>query len=92
MCHAGNSGTVLGWDARAVTPIEEQGLDQPPRNTSQNASAEQEVLLIAPGDPEDSYIYQRGASAEAPLRMPPLGRNRVDGAYLELLQRWISSL
>jgi uncharacterized repeat protein (TIGR03806 family) len=88
MCHAGAAGTVAGWDARAITPFEEQGLDQPPRS----ASTEMAALLITPGAPEESYIYQRGATSETPLRMPPLARNRVDGAYLDMLQRWISSL
>jgi hypothetical protein len=88
MCHAGSGGTVTGWDARASTPYEQQGLDQRPRNSSPELSS----LLITPGAPEESYIYQRGATSQTPLRMPPLGRNRVDDAYLEVLERWISSL
>ena len=48
--------------------------------------------LVAPGDPESSLIFLRADTAEAPLRMPPLGRNRVDRAYVELLRSWISSL
>lgn len=88
MCHAGGEGTVTGWDARASTPYEQQGLDRRPRSSSPESPA----LLITPGAPDESYIYQRGATSETPLRMPPLGRNRVDDAYLEMLQRWISSL
>ncbi len=88
MCHAGADGTVNGWDARTITPLDLQGIDQPPRSAGPEAAA----LLIAPGAPEESYIYRRGATAELPLRMPPLGRNRVDSEYLDLLQRWISSL
>lgn len=88
MCHAGSDGTVTGWDARASTPFEQQGLDRRPRSVSPELTA----LLITPGAPEESYIYQRGATSETPLRMPPLGRNRVDDAYLEVLERWISSL
>lgn len=88
MCHAGSQGIVSGWDARAITPLEQQGLDQQARN----ASPEMAALLIAPGAPEESYIYQRGAAVDVPLRMPPLGRNRVDDAYLDVLERWISSL
>lgn len=88
MCHAGSEGTVTGWDARAITPFELQGLDQAPRS----ASPEVASLLIAPGAPAESYIYQRAATVTAPLRMPPLGRNSIDDAYLDLLERWISSL
>jgi len=86
MCHAGSAGTVPGWDARFTTPFDEQGLDQPPRG-SQSASR-----LIAPGAPEDSYIYLRGDTTQSGLRMPPVGRNRVDDAYIDLLTRWITSL
>jgi hypothetical protein len=48
--------------------------------------------LIDPGHPEDSYIFVRADTAEAPLRMPPIGRNRVDERYVAVLQAWIESL
>jgi hypothetical protein len=34
----------------------------------------------------------RAATVEQGLRMPPLGRHRVDQAYVDLLTRWINSL
>jgi uncharacterized repeat protein (TIGR03806 family) len=87
MCHAGADGIVPGWDARYATPFAEQGLERPPRNTSLPASR-----LIAPGEPEDSFIYLRGDTTELGLLMPPVGRNRVDEVYVDVLARWIASL
>ena len=88
MCHAGNVGTVSGWDARFLTPIDQQGLTQRPRSGSPTLPSR----LIDPGHPEDSYIFLRADTAEAPLRMPPIGRNRVDESYVAVLQAWIESL
>jgi uncharacterized repeat protein (TIGR03806 family) len=87
MCHAGAAGSVPGWDARFATPLLEQGLTEPPRNQALEGS-----FLIAPGAPEQSYILTRAATVEQGLRMPPLGRNRVDQAYVDLLTRWIDSM
>jgi uncharacterized repeat protein (TIGR03806 family) len=87
MCHAGGDGSIPGWDARFTTPFEEQGLDHAPSNTSSGASS-----LISPGAPEDSLIYLRGDTTDPGLRMPPVGRNRIDQAYVDLLGEWIASL
>lgn len=87
MCHAGDEGLVRGWDARFSTPFEDQGLFDPPRNSATGAPR-----LITPGAPNDSFIYLRADTTDFSLRMPPLGRNQVDAAYVELLYRWITSL
>ncbi|MEO8177655.1 MAG: hypothetical protein ABI895_02375 [Deltaproteobacteria bacterium] len=88
MCHAGKDGSVMGWDARILTPTEQQGLDRPPRSGNPSLPS----MLIDPGNPDTSYIYVRGDTAEAPLRMPPIGRNRIDAAYVDVLEQWIESL
>lgn len=87
MCHRGSEGSVPGWDARISTPLSEQGVDAEPVNSLSTASH-----LIAPGAPGQSLIYQRGDTVDRAQRMPPLGRNRVDSAYIEVLTRWIDSL
>lgn len=87
MCHAGSEGSVPGWDARFSTALEEQGVDREPNNRSLGATR-----LIEPGDPERSLIYLRANTVELGLRMPPVGRNRVDDAYLDALASWIRSL
>jgi uncharacterized repeat protein (TIGR03806 family) len=86
-CHAGADGVVPGWDARHSIALEDQGLDRSPNNPAAGASQ-----LIAPGSPEDSLIYLRGATTDPVLSMPPLGRNRVDDLYIDVLGRWIASL
>jgi uncharacterized repeat protein (TIGR03806 family) len=88
MCHAGQTGSVKGWDARFFTPPSEQGLSQPPQMIGPDVPA----ALIDPGDPEHSYIYQRSATVDKVQRMPPIGRNRVDAKYIDVLARWIDSL
>jgi len=57
-----------------------------------SGAAEDDVRLIVPGDAERSLIYLRSRSDQPSMRMPPLLRNRVDAAYVELLREWIESL
>ena len=87
MCHAGDAGSVAGWDARYSTAFEAQGLERAPQNPASEATQ-----LVVPGSPESSLIYQRGNTADALLRMPPVGRNRIDEAYVKALGAWITSL
>jgi hypothetical protein len=87
MCHAGAQGVVPGWDARYSTALDDQGLAQAPHTAT--AAATQ---LIAPGSPAESLIYLRADTTDLALRMPPLGRNRVDDVYIDVLARWIASL
>jgi uncharacterized repeat protein (TIGR03806 family) len=87
MCHAGDTGSVPGWDARFTTPFAEQGLDRQPQSLTAPASH-----LITPGSPDDSFIYLRSDTTESRLRMPPLARNRIDQAYVDALGEWITSL
>jgi uncharacterized repeat protein (TIGR03806 family) len=87
MCHAGADGAVPGWDARFSTAFVDQGLTDPPQSPAGDAAQ-----LITPGSPEQSVIYLRGNTTEQGTSMPPLGRNRVDAVYLDVLARWIASL
>jgi hypothetical protein len=87
MCHAGADGIVPGWDARYTTALEDQGLDATPRSPAIPAAQ-----LIAPGSPGESLIYLRGDTTDVGRSMPPLGRNRIDDAYIDVLGRWIASL
>jgi uncharacterized repeat protein (TIGR03806 family) len=87
-CHTGEPH-YPSWDARFSTPLAEQRLlwadpIDGPRDDG--------LHLITPGDPERSYIYLRSNSADKPLRMPPVAKNRVDERYVELLREWITAL
>lgn len=88
MCHNADS-PVPSWDARYSTPLSRQGLigvESYARPTGDG------LLLIAPGRPDASLMYQRAASTEVRTRMPPLLRNRVDAEYVTLLRGWIGTL
>jgi hypothetical protein len=89
MCHGVQTSIRANWDARYQTPLAQQGLILA---DSLNGGQDGAVHLIEPGAAELSILYQRNATLSPDQRMPPLGTNRRDEAYLELLQRWISSL
>ncbi len=89
LCHGVQTTIRATWDARHETPLEQQRVLLAPALNGAEDGAE---YLIEPGAPERSVLYQRNATLQADLRMPPLGSNRRDEVYLELLERWISSL
>ncbi|MBK7859452.1 MAG: PQQ-dependent sugar dehydrogenase [Archangiaceae bacterium] len=49
-------------------------------------------VLVKPGDPMASLLRRRIASVDPDLRMPPVGRTKVDPVALEVIDAWISSL
>lgn len=89
MCHGVLRDIRANWDARYRTPLAEQGVIG---GISVYGAADGSTLLIEPGMPQRSILYQRSATRVEGLRMPPLGSERPDDAYLKLLERWISSL
>lgn len=89
MCHGVIDGLRATWDGCYWTPLEAQGvLLVAPFG---GADVEGEVL-ISPRDLERSVLYQRDKSVDVVDRMSPMGRNRADEQYIELLERWIASL
>jgi len=89
MCHGVLRDIRANWDARYRTPLAEQGVIG---GISLFGAADGSTLLIEPGVPQRSILYQRSATRVEGLRMPPLGSERPDDAYSKLLERWISSL
>jgi hypothetical protein len=89
MCHGVEKRIRASWDARYETPIEARHLVSEP---AINGGDDGATLLIEPGAPERSILYQRDASLLSGKRMPPLATHRRDEAYLEVLERWIESL
>jgi uncharacterized repeat protein (TIGR03806 family) len=53
--------------------------------------AKPDTLLVKPGDPENSILYQR-IIRRGPGQMPPLATSLVDRRAAKLLHEWISSL
>jgi uncharacterized repeat protein (TIGR03806 family) len=88
-CHGTDETVRANWDARYSTPLAEQGIIGGPLVDEADAPG---AAVVAPGDPELSVMYQRGAATEAGVAMPPIGRKTADERYLALLQSWIESL
>jgi uncharacterized repeat protein (TIGR03806 family) len=90
MCHGSVGSIRATWDARHSTPLGDQGV------VFGNLSGEAELpagsFVAVPGDPEHSALWQRAQSNDPAIRMPPLGRRRVDSEYLQLLEQWLASL
>ncbi|MEO8185318.1 MAG: hypothetical protein ABI895_41450, partial [Deltaproteobacteria bacterium] len=49
-------------------------------------------LRIAAGEPEQSALYQRMATRDPNVQMPPLGTTLVDVKGLEVVGEWIRGL
>jgi hypothetical protein len=47
---------------------------------------------IWPGEPARSALFNRSNTTDPNEQMPPVGRNRVDARYVELMGRWIETL
>ena len=88
MCHGVDPTIRANWDARFSTPLESQKvLGIPPQSTSGEGDA-----IIWPGDTERSVLFRRSNTTDPSRRMPPLGRSRIDTAYVDALSSWIQSL
>ena len=50
------------------------------------------AVIVAPGQPDTSLLFQRMQSRHAQVQMPPLGTQLPDPDGLALVHRWISQL
>jgi glucose/arabinose dehydrogenase len=89
MCHGSGPEIRAVWDARWSTPLAQQGILDGRLENGERVEGER---VVVPGDLEKSAIYSRSTIDAAALRMPPLGRRRVDPEYTRLLEQWILSL
>jgi hypothetical protein len=88
MCHGSVSGMRANWDARFEVPLEDQGVILGPSQSGTNLDA----VLVLPGDPEESILFQRSSTTDPGYGMPPLGRSAADPAYVAVLAEWIQSM
>lgn len=89
MCHGAGPKIRANWDARWSTPLDKQGIIDGELENGERVEGER---VIVPGNVERSAMYSRSTSDETSLRMPPIGRRRVDEKYARLLEQWIKSL
>lgn len=89
MCHRPGGGGPMGFDMRWETPDHATGMiDVVPDYELDIIDARR----VAPGHPERSVLVSRMESLDGIIRMPPLGRGRVDDAAVDLISEWIRSL
>ncbi|AKF07865.1 c-type cytochrome domain-containing protein [Sandaracinus amylolyticus] len=89
-CHRPGGSATVALDLRFE--IEERWMnviDQRPERGDPEGEA---GILVAPGAPERSVLYQRITSDDPTWRMPPLGTQRVDAAGAERVAAWIDAL
>lgn len=87
-CHR-PGGVRAAWDARIETPLGLAGIIGGPANDILGVTGSQ---IVVARDLSRSVLHRRMATATEPYRMPPLGKNVVDTAGVELLAQWIQSL
>jgi uncharacterized repeat protein (TIGR03806 family) len=87
MCHGARTDIQARWDARFETPLEARGMIAEPPFIGGAGR-----FLVAPSDADSSVLFQRVAVTVPGFKMPPLGRNRTDDRFVELLRAWIDSL
>ncbi|WP_095011509.1 SO2930 family diheme c-type cytochrome [Tsuneonella mangrovi] len=91
-CHrpgatASNSGLDLRWEQTDPLSI---GIYKHPVAAGRGAG---DLLYdIVPGRPDQSILVHRMASTEPGVAMPELGRQTVDEAGLEAVERWIATM
>jgi hypothetical protein len=86
-CH--RPGGIGNFDARYDTPLASQHLVNFPASVTLGFD---NVRMIAPGDLRRSIIYDRIDTNAPTIKMPPLARNRIDTAAVQLMADWINSL
>jgi mono/diheme cytochrome c family protein len=84
-CHRPGGLTRTPWDARIGTALDRMGLIGVAPSASSVAGAR---VLVDPGHPENSVLFQRVARL-GEFHMPPLATSELDVAAVDLLRRWI---
>ncbi len=88
-CHQPATPTPAEFDARLTTVPWLQGL------IAEDAVDDLDITgaqLIKPGDVARSVVYHRLGSTVKNIAMPPIAKNVVDAAGMQLLSQWINSL
>ncbi len=88
-CHQPAAPTQAAFDARMVTPPWFQNLINVTPGNSLGVSG---ARLVKPGSIDLSMVHRRAGSLAPGVAMPPLAKNVVDTAGMQLLTAWINSL
>jgi len=86
-CH--RPGSVANFDVRYDTALASQHLTNFPAGVSLGFTNPE---IIAPGELGRSVLFARINTNAPTLKMPPLGRNRIDEAAVQVMADWINRL
>jgi len=86
-CH--RPGGVANFDVRYDTALESQHLTNFPSGVSLGFTNPE---IIAPGDLGRSVLFARMNTNAPTIKMPPLGRNRIDEEAVKVMAEWINTL
>ena len=88
-CHLPGGPTQAQFDARLTTPLMSQNLvNAMPINNLGNPDAK----IVKPGDVPNSILHSRMNSLDGCCAMPPLAKNVIDAAAVQVVAEWIGSL
>jgi len=88
-CHRPNTSVQANFDARLSTDLSDQGLIY---GSLISKFGLHDPRVIVPGDLEHSLLYQRMVAVHNQLSMPPLAKNLMDTAGVQLLADWIMEI
>ena len=88
-CHRADTGNRGGFDLRLFLTTEETGLLNAGFNESLGIKDER---IVYGGDANKSILFHRINSTDPAIKMPPLSKNVVDEAGVQLIEDWINSL
>lgn len=87
-CHRPGGVPTTSLDLRFNVPLALRNMINVPTSSQ---TSDPKRMIVKPGFPESSELWVRDA-ATGSIRMPPIGRNLVDEAYIEVLTAWIGQL
>ncbi|MEM7657617.1 MAG: PQQ-dependent sugar dehydrogenase, partial [Bacteroidota bacterium] len=88
-CHLPGNLPQAQFDARLETPLAQSGMVYGPLANDLGIAG---ARVIIPGDLEGSVLYQRLARVHEDIAMPPLAKNLLDTAGVQLIADWIQAL
>ncbi|HEY0255111.1 MAG TPA: hypothetical protein VGC41_26470, partial [Kofleriaceae bacterium] len=92
MCHRPDGPTFTPLDLRYQTPLHDAGIcNQLPTITDLKQYIPTGALIMAPGAPEQSVLWQRMNITDQALRMPPIARSISDYNAVSVMSTWILS-
>lgn len=87
-CH-GATALPAAWNGNFNLPLEAQGLIH---GAVLGYKPDPAHVVVAPQDLGRSELYQRVSENIIGKRMPPIGSDRVDDAFVRVLSEWIQAL